>query len=349
MTEDKSVHIIQTNGHGESISLDIDGPLISIITPARNSASTVEKCLTSLLEQNYPRNEIILVDDGSTDNTAKIAESLGAKVLRIDHKPGALVSRPLQIGIDNSSGEVIAFVQSDAYYSLGYVREAAKSLHDPMVGGVVGPVRLWGPRSVLGRIHSMNYRYNENHPERIKSGIERDRIGPAVFKRELLEELPYGVGGIELEIGKMIKSRGKRVVYNPRMVYYHQYRTDLGVFLRQKFRDGAFHRIAGKEKTYYLMVLVSMLPMMGLLVSLAIWRTRLLLPSLLLLLALIYVLHSTRMLNLLSTREDHSDISTVMVYPIINTLIRSTQAFGYVFGLRHKDKQEVHREHRGTR
>src|SRR5947209_17035251 len=53
-----------------------DYPLVSIIVPARNEERNIRRCVESLLEQNYPNYEVIVVDDGSTDETPDILEDI---------------------------------------------------------------------------------------------------------------------------------------------------------------------------------------------------------------------------------------------------------------------------------
>lgn len=86
---------------------------ISVITPVYNREKTIKKCLESVIHQTYKPYEIILVDDGSTDNTIKIAESINCsflKVIKQDHK-GA--QRARNTGIRNAKGNYIAFIDSD--------------------------------------------------------------------------------------------------------------------------------------------------------------------------------------------------------------------------------------------
>lgn len=93
------------------------GALISVIVPAYNAAKYIEKCLDSILAQTYRNIEIIVVDDGSVDETAAILEgyALKNKNIRVIHqKNGGVTSARLR-GIAEASGEWIGFVDSDDY------------------------------------------------------------------------------------------------------------------------------------------------------------------------------------------------------------------------------------------
>jgi GT2 family glycosyltransferase len=86
-------------------------PKVSIVVAAYNAQATLAACLSSLKELDYPDRETIVVDDGSTDSTADIAESAGVPVLRLEHR-GLAAAR--NAGAQAASGEVIAFIDADA-------------------------------------------------------------------------------------------------------------------------------------------------------------------------------------------------------------------------------------------
>jgi len=86
-------------------------PKVSVIVPAYNSAATIGACLESLKALHYPDYETIVIDDGSTDSTAQLAEAAGAHVIRAEHR-GLAAAR--NAGIKEASGEIVAFIDSDA-------------------------------------------------------------------------------------------------------------------------------------------------------------------------------------------------------------------------------------------
>jgi glycosyltransferase involved in cell wall biosynthesis len=87
-------------------------PLVSVVIPAYNSADWIAETISSVLNQDYQNLEIIVVNDGSTDNTELIVKSFGEKVKYI-YKSNGGQSSARNLGILNSSGEYIAFIDSD--------------------------------------------------------------------------------------------------------------------------------------------------------------------------------------------------------------------------------------------
>lgn len=91
------------------------GLLISIIIPAYNIENHIEKCLDSLLNQTYKNLDIIIVDDGSSDNTGKIIDDYASehKNIKVIHKKNSGVSAARNSGIEVANGDYIGFVDGD--------------------------------------------------------------------------------------------------------------------------------------------------------------------------------------------------------------------------------------------
>lgn len=89
--------------------------LISIIVPVYNAENTIGTCVDSLVRQSHNLLEIILVDDGSTDNSGKICDELAIKDNRIKviHKENEGVSVARNTGINKAAGYAITFVDAD--------------------------------------------------------------------------------------------------------------------------------------------------------------------------------------------------------------------------------------------
>ncbi|MCR5503688.1 MAG: glycosyltransferase [Lachnospiraceae bacterium] len=92
-------------------------PFISVIVPAYNAMDVLEKCIDSIRRQTIPNLEIIIVDDGSTDNTGALAEKIALtdKRVRVIHKENGGSSSARNAGIEASKGEYLGFVDSDDF------------------------------------------------------------------------------------------------------------------------------------------------------------------------------------------------------------------------------------------
>ena len=90
-------------------------PLISVIVPIYNVEEYVEKCVMSIIAQSYRNLEIVLVDDGSTDNSGDICDAFAKDDSRVKvlHKANGGLSDARNYGIDEANGELLGFVDGD--------------------------------------------------------------------------------------------------------------------------------------------------------------------------------------------------------------------------------------------
>ena len=93
--------------------------LISIIVPVYNVEPFISECINSILIQSYKNFELILVNDGSTDNSPTICEQYASKDKRIKviHKANGGLSDARNWGLKFSSGEYVVFLDSDDYWN----------------------------------------------------------------------------------------------------------------------------------------------------------------------------------------------------------------------------------------
>lgn len=95
-------------------------PLISIIIPVYNMERYISNCLDSLINSTYKNLEILLIDDGSKDNSPQICDEYAAKDSRIKvvHKPNGGVSSARNVGIDMMSGDYVHFLDPDDWMAI---------------------------------------------------------------------------------------------------------------------------------------------------------------------------------------------------------------------------------------
>jgi len=108
---------------------------VSIIIPTYNSGNTLEECLKSVQGQNYPVYEVIIVDNLSSDSTIKIAKEFEAKT--IQRKCNTALAR--NIGVANSTGKYVLFMDSDQVLSPSVVEECVKKCESENAGMVRVP------------------------------------------------------------------------------------------------------------------------------------------------------------------------------------------------------------------
>lgn len=114
-------------------------PRVSIVLPVYNSAQELRRAVGELDKQTYRNREIIIVDDGSTDQTPAIAGELAAGrddvlLIRTEHK-GASSAR--NAGAERAKGETVFFAEADCVYDDGYLQKAVDALNSQPAAGAV--------------------------------------------------------------------------------------------------------------------------------------------------------------------------------------------------------------------
>ena len=125
---------------------------LSVIIPVYDSLSTLDRCVESVLQQNVDGMEVILVDDGSTDGSSALCDSIAAQneSVRVIHRPNGGLSAARNTGIQAAKGEWISFVDSDDALAPGTLNgnlEYARQLPDTNLVEFPVTVRYGSPDS----------------------------------------------------------------------------------------------------------------------------------------------------------------------------------------------------------
>jgi len=233
-------------------------PGVTIIIPAYNAERTIRDCLASVLaaEHDGPR-EVLVVDDGSTDDTCAIAESLGCRVLRTERNGGPALARNL--GAAAATGEILIFVDADTRMRADSIREAVRALEEEGVDAVTG---MYEAEPLNGGFFPAYYAYLKYHafvsaPTR---RIQAFGAQCAAIRKSLLDRvggyrsIPWGMDIENEELGHRINryspialSREFRVHHN-----FPGFRKLLYVFTTRVFWFVLFRRYCGRDETVLL-------------------------------------------------------------------------------------------------
>lgn len=129
-------------------------PLVSIIIPIYNSEKTLHRCIGSILSQTFENWELLLINDGSEDNSGIICDEYARKDVRIRvfHKQNGGVSSARNLGLDNANGEWVTFVDSDDWvfdnWLNNFINEIKRGLCvDFIMQGFMVDKPLWNDKS----------------------------------------------------------------------------------------------------------------------------------------------------------------------------------------------------------
>jgi len=132
-------------------------PRVSIIVPAFNEEKVVARTIETLLEADYPNKEIIVVDDGSKDNTYSIASKYIGKGVKVVHRPNGGKFAALNTGIAVAMGEIIITVDADSLIARAAIAEIVKGFEDPEVAGVAGNLKVFNTNKLITKLQALEY------------------------------------------------------------------------------------------------------------------------------------------------------------------------------------------------
>ena len=219
--------------------------MISIVIPAYNAAQTLPACLAALQGQTHPPGEIIVVDDGSQDQTVQAARAYGVQLLEQPHQ-GPAAARNL--GIRQARGDIILLTDADCEPESTWVAEMTRPFADPQVAGVKGSYRTHQQERVA-RLAQCEFEERYDLLERLAT-IDFIDTYAAAFRVTVLNEIggfdpafPRGVTSEDAELSYRLARAGCRLIFNRRAVVYHWHPNTWYAYLRRKIKFGYWRMI----------------------------------------------------------------------------------------------------------
>ncbi len=188
-------------------------PSLSIIIPAYNEEKNIENCIRLLLKQDYPDLKIIVVDDGSTDNTCNISKRLSREFANLTYikKKNRGKAAALNTGLKIIDTELFGFIDADTHLSDNTLKNMVRYIH----GNVVSTIAFIKPhttKSAIERIQRIEYMLS-SFTRKLMCSLKSLYYTPgfAIYKTDVVKEL----GGFDennitedLEIGLRLKNAG---------------------------------------------------------------------------------------------------------------------------------------------
>ncbi|HEX7862774.1 MAG TPA: glycosyltransferase [Verrucomicrobiae bacterium] len=211
-------------------------PLVSVVVCAYNGEATLDECLKSLVELDYPAYEVIVVDDGSKDRTNEIAGTY-TNVRRIKVPNGGL-SKARNIGIEASRGEVIAFIDSDAYADPDWLYYMVAALEEHGASAVGGP----NLSPAADGFTAQCIDESPGNPTCVLVDNERAEHIPGcnmAFRREAfgavgMFDVQHRAAGDDVDLCWRLIVADRKIVYHPSAVVWHHRRPSIAAYLRQQ-------------------------------------------------------------------------------------------------------------------
>ena len=203
--------------------------MISVIIPIYNVEKYLGKCLDSVKNQTYQDFEVLLIDDGSTDNSGKIAKAyLSDARFHYIYKANSGQGAARNVGIDMAKGEYLCFIDSDDFVEPNYLEVLYRTLKEN--GSDISQCsvnRVWED----GRTQLYHYTGNSNQVFRdIKSYLKESSfvMWNKLFRKGLFENLrfPVGIKFEDFALAPQVYSRAKVIASTATPLYHYLWRDN---------------------------------------------------------------------------------------------------------------------------
>jgi GT2 family glycosyltransferase len=222
-------------------------PKISVVVSSFNGSPTIKHTLDGLLKLDYPDFEVIIVNDGSTDSTPRIASEYPFRLINTENRG---LSNARNTGIDAATGEIIAFIDDDAYPDPQWLRFLALAFKEGKYVGVGGPNLPvpedgWKSEAVA----------NAPGPNPV---LLTDRIAEHIpgcnmaFKKDALKEIGgfdpiFRTAGDDVDLCWRLRERGGVIGFSPAAVVWHHRRNSFRKYWNQQEGYGKAESLLEKK------------------------------------------------------------------------------------------------------
>jgi cellulose synthase/poly-beta-1,6-N-acetylglucosamine synthase-like glycosyltransferase len=225
-------------------------PFISIIVPVFNEGKVLRYSIDSLLDIDYPNYEIIIVNDGSNDDTAQVGESLvgyqkgrsGLVKVSLINRPNGGKAKALNAGIQYSEAQFVLCMDGDSQLNPNSLKMAVRHFIDPNVGAVAGNVKVQNRKKVLTDLQALEYLEGLNMSRSAQGFAQMVNIIPGpigLFRKTTLRDAGFYSSDTfaeDADLTLKILAKGWKIVYEPNAIAYTEAPISIYQLLKQRYR-----------------------------------------------------------------------------------------------------------------
>lgn len=225
-------------------------PFVSIIVPVYNEGKVLAESIYSLLKLDYSNYEIIIVNDGSTDDTFDVGKELvgyqrgkykDIKVSMIN-KPNGGKAKALNAGISYSNSDLVLCMDGDSTLSEETLKVAVRHFADPAIGAVAGNVKVMNRKKLFTDLQALEYIEGLNMARAAQSFTRSVNIIPGpigIFRKKAIEDAGYYSSDTfaeDADLTLKVLASGWKIYYEPLAISYTEAPVKLQQLLKQRYR-----------------------------------------------------------------------------------------------------------------
>ena len=220
------------------------GPLISVLIPCFNEDKVIESSVRRVLASNWPRIEVLVLDDGSADHTAEVVRKAFADEPRVTLMSfeNSGKARALNRGLAKAQGEVVVALDADTLFPSDTLAKLARWFADPKVGAVAGNALVGNRRNLITRWQALEYVTAQNLERRALAALGAVTVVPGAvgaWRRTALDALggyPDDTLAEDQDLTIALQRAGWRVEFDPEARAYTEAPETVAGLLKQRFR-----------------------------------------------------------------------------------------------------------------
>lgn len=214
---------------------DRQWPRISVVVCTYNGQRTIRQCLQELTRLPYPDYEVIVVNDGSTDATPSIISQFPVRQINV-HNGGLSIAR--NIGMHHATGEIIAYIDDDAYPDPHWLHYLARAFEDEQFASIGGPNI---PPADEGMVAKCVFESPGGPTHVLSTDIVAEHLPGCnmAFRRSALLAINgfdarFRVAGDDVDLCWRLQQAGWKLGFSPASVVWHRRRSSVRAYLRQQ-------------------------------------------------------------------------------------------------------------------
>ena len=215
---------------------------VSVLVPAYNEEKSIGKCIQSCLNQTEKPFEIIVVNDGSTDNTLEILKSFGKQIRVIDIKKNTgNKSKAQEIGLKYVRTDVFVTTDADTRLDENFVKQIKKSFEDKSISAVCGYVKS-DRNNWLTKVRDINYIIGQTISKKAQGYINALFVivgcSSAFRTKDFRETIKFDHDNIteDLDFTYQLKLSNKKIDFNDNAIAFTQDPNTIKSYLKQIYR-----------------------------------------------------------------------------------------------------------------